>query len=437
MDDRWLRDRLEHARRSGARGAEILYERKTGRQWVVERGKPQPVTRKPEQRVTVRVWVEGGGVGLRAGKPEAIDPLIAKALEDARRSAADPCAGPVGRQQTVLGGLGILDRRYDAITDEDVIDVLAAAERAVRSSDRRIAGSGLAYSDTRRVRWFANSRGVFLHEEDTVYTADGEVSVQVDGGALVLADHMASRTFASIVSIPFAMNLARRASDLLRPAVALEGPVRALLPPLVVARLFAALAARFDARTFEAGSGFFLRPRPDGEPTVDPRLHLQDDGTLPGGLHSRSFDDRGVCPVPLTLLREGRVDGRFADPELANALDARPTGHVRDGVQAPTNLILRSGTRSMNAALSDLGGRVLAIDDLPDLSSLDYATGELAVPVNGVVLEGNVPVGAVRGRTLTGSLLGVLNSVVEVCSDTDRIGHVDAPGMIVDGFALR
>ena len=172
---------------------------------------------------------------------------------------------------------------------------------------------------------------------------------------------------------------------------------------------------------------------------VDSRLHLQDDGTLPGGLRTASFDERGVCPVSLTLLREGRVDGRFVHPELAHRHDVRPTGHLVEGVEKPRNLILRSGTRSMNATLADLGGQVLAVDDFPDLSdsALDPRTGRMQALVHGVVLQSNKPVGAVRGVKRVGNLLEVLNQVVEMCSDTDRIGHVDAPGMVLDGFLVE
>ena len=62
--------------------------------------------------------------------------------------------------------------------------------------------------------------------------------------------------------------------------------------------------------------------------------------------------------------------------------------------------------------------------------------GSGAAGLNGVVLDANSPAGALRGVSLTGDLSVVLGAVVEVCSDTDRIGHVDAPAMVVDGFSL-
>jgi PmbA protein len=436
MDARQLRERLEHGRKLGALGMELLYARIAGSALGVTRGKVLQVEVPVEASLSVRVWTEGGRVGVQRGPPEAFDALLDGALSAAAGAPEDPHAGPVSRQATVIGGLGVLDRRYEQLTDEDRAEVVITAERAVRSVDRRLTPTDFWYRDRLRLRRFANSRGVVLEETDTLYEASGTVAGSAEGRPVELADHIQSRTFASIVSLPYGTTLARRAADLLQPAVPLSGPVRVMLPPLPVARLFGALAAQFQASAFspDAKEPLFLQPRADGAPVVDTRLHLQDDGTLPGGLRSTSFDDRGVCPVALTLLREGRVDGRFVPPALAHAHEVRPTGHVTGDVEAPTNLILRSGTRSMNAALADLGSRVLIVDDLPDLAGLDLVTGRFEATVHGVVVQGNKPIGAARGVRLTGHLLEVLNQVVEVCSDTDRVGHIDAPGMIVDGF---
>ncbi|MEZ4239082.1 MAG: metallopeptidase TldD-related protein [Myxococcota bacterium] len=427
---------MERGRKQGALGMELLYTHTRGVSVAVARGRAQQDEVAPQETLSVRVWTEGGRAGHRSGAPGEAEALVAGAIADSADAPPDAHAGPVSRQRPVIGGLGILDRRYEQLGEEDRAEVPATAERAVRQVDRRLSASDFWYRDQIRLRRFENSRGVSLEETDSLYEGSGTVTFSADGGSISLRDHIQSRTFASIVSLPFGTTLARRAVDLLQPAAPVEGPVRVLLPPLPVARLFAAIAEHFAASSFgaDAAEPLFLQPRPDGAPVVDPRLHLQDDGTLPGSLRSTSFDDRGVCPVPLTLLREGRVDGRFVGPSLAHLHDVRPTGHVTGDRQAPTNLILRSGTRSMNAALADLGARVLIVDDLPDLSGLDPRTGALDVTVHGVVVQGNKPVGAARSVRLRGALLEVLNQVVEVCSDTDRIGHVDAPGIILDGF---
>ena len=73
----------------------------------------------------------------------------------------------------------------------------------------------------------------------------------------------------------------------------------------------------------------------------------------------------------------------------------------------------------------------------PDLTeALDLKTGRFDCTVSGVVLQGKHPAGVVRNRRLQGDLGEVLAKVVTLCSNTDRIRHVDAPGIILDGFSL-
>ena len=63
-------------------------------------------------------------------------------------------------------------------------------------------------------------------------------------------------------------------------------------------------------------------------------------------------------------------------------------------------------------------------------------TGDLDLPVDVVVWDRHTPRGALRRARLRGNLVDALRHVVAVTSDTDRILHVDAPGVIVDGLEV-
>ena len=208
-----------------------------------------------------------------------------------------------------------------------------------------------------------------------------------------------------------------------------------MLPPAVVAEILAALGDAFMAARFTGDLPFFLAPQGDA-PVIDTRLHLLDDGRAPGGLRTRSFDDRGVVPVPLTLIREGVPDACLRGPEEARAQGVTPSGHVVDGTLRAGNLIMRGGTRSMNATYTDHGDWSLRVDAL-DLSDLDLATGVLDTVIDGLVMHSNVQKGSVRRRKATFDLGRMLNDLVELCSDTDRIRHVDAPALFVRGLVLH
>ena len=175
----------------------------------------------------------------------------------------------------------------------------------------------------------------------------------------------------------------------------------------------------------------------DGPSVMDSRFHLLDDGALPGAWHTRGFDDRGVPPVPLTLVKDGRVDRSFLSITEAHARGTRPTGHQSGDVIRPGNLLVRSGTRSVAAILSEIGGDAFEVEHVLDWSGVDLSTAELDLPIIGSVRtsKGNGP--PIREVRLRGNLIAALGKIVDIAGNTDRWRHVDAPGILLDGLTIE
>ncbi|NCG21858.1 MAG: hypothetical protein GWP91_22805 [Rhodobacterales bacterium] len=429
-----LKDLVQEAKRLGAVGAQALCEVSQGVRVDVLKGKTTSQSRLNESELTVKVWLEGGREGVASGDPAEGRALVGRALSMANTAPKNEHAGPHRRLAGLQQGLGIADRRISALDDADRLDVAVTAERSARATDRRIVSRGFWYQDQHRLRSFANSRGVVLEEFDTTFRAGGAVAFA--GDECGVTDEIASRSFSTVASLPFGILAARMALTRQNRGEKLAGEVRVLFSPAATAALFARISQGFTQDGLATG-GMFLIPTPEGQTVVDRRLHLVDDGLEVSGLRSRSFDPNGVLPVPLTLLREGRVEGRFLGIQAARQQDQLPTGHRQGDTLAPSNLRLRSGTRSSNAILKDVGGYTFVVDQLPSLGGLDMSTGLLEVPVFGRVLKAEKQVGTMGGMVLHGDLKVALNRVIEVASNTDRVGHVDAPAMLLEGLALR
>lgn len=414
----------------GAKGAEVVARRSQG--WKLRlAGKGTPTSEETaDEELVVRVWVEAGRTGIQRGRLDQGEELVGQALASTFESPEDSYAGPVEKLGTLPSGLSILDRRHPNLELNDRVDALQDVVHQA-SADRRFQPGVFEYEDSLMWRAVANSRGVEFEEQSSRFHIGGTLT----GGGLTIHDFVTSRAFSSVASLPLGTRMIQRADALLADGRGLpKGPVRVVLPPLPVARILMAIGDQFLPDVLASGS-FMFRDLGDSR-SISPQIHVVDDGQLPGGLRSRGFDDRGSFPMPLLLLREGVVAGRFLTPERARRLKTRPTGHVWGDEVHSNNLIMRGGTRSINALLTELGGPSLMIDDLPDLSGLDLKTGDFEVTVNGVVMEANHPVGAMRGVVLRGNLVTLLSNVVEICNNTDRIAHIDAASMIADGLEL-
>lgn len=417
---------LERATSLGAVAAEVLVKEEDGHRLRVIDGKVVQSDVIQHNVVTVTAFARGGGRGVASSEVSDAGTAVASAVAAALEAEGDLTAGPVRGLRTVdFRELGIDDRRWPQVGDAERRDVVVSAERGARV-DKRVRTDPFTYEDCRTRRLFASTAEVLVEEYATHFRCEGGVRVGGDDAVVALTDFVEGRSFATVSSLPFGLNMARRALHLLDNRIELTGPVRVALDARPAAALFAALA---DVLV-RGETTFFSGSAPLGS-----RLHLLDDGALPGGLRTAAFDDRGVPPVPVILLREGQLHQSYKAPVTARGDDERPTGHFWGGALRASNLILRGGTRSINAVLSERSDvDALVVSDLVGLENIDWATGDFEWTAYGVLRRGNEELGGVPGVRLRGNLSDVFSQVVDLTSDTDRIGHVDASGMLLDGF---
>lgn len=415
MDDRaQLVAVIERAREGGAKGAEVLRSRRATLEQASSR---QPAAHREELLWTVRVWRDGGHAGLGVA-PLAAE-AVTRALAAAEDAPADPYAGPTDRMPVRTGANGIDDPRHPSLGEEDRAEVLQYAEKAFAQGGLRVRA--LRYRHRREERAWMSTRGVEAAEACTTY----ELAATVATGDHEASHRIASRHFSDVASLPFGPELRRRLDPLARPAPRPAGSLPLVLEPRVVAELLRALAPAFSARgpTFLSGAA--------GRRLASPTLHLTDDAGLFGGLHTRAFDDRGVPPIPVALLREGVVHGFFHDPESARAQGLRPTGHVTEARLAPSNLIVRPGARTRNVLLAELGDHLL-LDRVPPV---DLADGTVRGVVPVVRVEKGERVGAFAAR-LDATFAALLGALAEVAADQERSCEVDAPTAVLLGVPL-
>lgn len=426
---------LDAATSAGASGAEVLYVSEDGFSANVRRGSVTEAGPVRSEIVTVRVWGDDGQNASAAGPLAMADHLLGLALSECASATPTPGEGPIGRLPMHTRGLGIDDRRYQQITDEDRIAVALDDERAARSADRLAQTGPFVYRDARTLRALLNTREVVHQEISTRFSLRGEVAY--GGSDIALEGEFTSRAFAGVCSLPLGARLARDARRFAEsePNRDEAGERRVLLPPLVTARLIAILGEGFHARAMATGASVWGK-LVDGPVAMDPRFHVLDDGALPGAWRTRGFDDRGVPPVPLTLVKDGAVDRGFLSIADAHAAGTRATGHQSGEEIRAGNLLVRSGTRSIAAILSEIGGDAFEIEHVLDWSGVDPSTAELDLPIIGSVRnsKGNGP--ALRGLRLKGNLIAALGQIVDVAGDTDRWRHVDAPGILLNGLTI-
>lgn len=439
MEPRMVLSRLlESSRKAGASGAEALYERRNSLrlEWT-PRGEPRLLG---AERLRVRLVVylqEGRHAALLleaetpAGLLERADTQLADLVARAALAPPNPLAGPAERLDIEERGLGLMDRRHAQLDLEDRRAVLQENVAGCLSVHPEISVVAGVYDEQVLQRAFASTRGVSSVEHGTRFRT--RIAARLGRAGLVHRQHVASRQFAGIASMPFGVDLGERLRRLTRPVELPAEPLPVILEARPLAHILRSLARACVARDVDTGQSF-LAALP-GRRVASPRLHVIDDPTMPGGLYTRSFDDRGVAPAPVVILREGVSAGLYLDPEAARGADLRPTGHSMGGEILPSNLIMRPGSRTRNAIGMDLDD-YLTIEDIHAEAPVDAATGLLETTCDLMLYRGHRLGGAISGLPLRLPVASFLAGIREIASDQLRVEEVDASPAVLDPLSF-
>jgi predicted Zn-dependent protease len=430
---------VDIARKKGARGVEALLVQNDRLQLEGPDGTTASTRRKQGVELHLTVFQSGGRTAVKTlthSSFPALSDALEKAIESTLKAAAaapdDSTAGPCEPLDTVPSGLGLFDRRHPQIDTEARLAVLTSNAQACGRFDPRIRVQTVIYIEHLQSRFLATSRGLTLSERSTHFQAT--CRARMEGSDTIIRHSVESHQFADVASLPFGVQLAHRlvARQQTVELPALDLPC--VISGEVLCQILRSLSAAFVASAVLSGDSFLAKT--SDEALAGPLLHMVDDPTLSGGVLSRTFDQRGVSPVPVVLIKEGEPRGLLYDLTTARKAGKRPTGHELDGVTAPSNLTIRPGTRSRNAMHMALGNylsieRLHGFDSFKTKGLVNLGTGRLKAVADIAVYEGAERVGTAH-HLLNLHVRDLLTPLIEVAGDQSRSSGVDACSVLLE-----
>jgi TldD protein len=348
--------------------AEARHVDERGESLSVRSGRVDDIDSSTSEGIGVRVRV-GGGWGF-AAKREVTRAGAERALADALAIAEAQPSGPATPLAAVEPARGHWASAYEIdpfdVPLEEKLDLLFAAERALRTGDERLVRTVATGSAWRERKAFASTEGAACTQElvacgagIAAYATDG-TDVQVRSYPLSHGGQFAAAGFEAIRALDLSGNAPRVASEAVEllgappcpegaRTVVLHGEQVALQVhesighALELDRIL--LGEASYAGTSWVGAGDFGALRYGSD-----RLHVTADATLPGGLGSFGWDDEGVAGARADLIREGVLRGALSNRESAAAIGldrsggcARADGFARQPIVRMTNVSLEPG----------------------------------------------------------------------------------------------
>ncbi|MGC8963676.1 MAG: TldD/PmbA family protein [Candidatus Bipolaricaulaceae bacterium] len=435
-------DLLELAK--GKAEAAELYEVHTEALGVVfHGGEVEKVASQAILGQALRVIAEGKlGFASTAGGPA--EALVEAALAAAQNGDPAPFKFPPLREGPKVE---VFDPAVPTVSAEDL---LTWGEEAVRTIRREFPDLviNVYLSRASAAVTIRNTTGGELREKRTAFSFTVEVERVREGDIWLVHESQVVRRLADLDRRSPVEKVLRKlhwGAEVVPPP---QGHPPVLFLPSAVPVLLLPLAHGFS------GLSVFLGTSPLkgrlGERAFSQKFTLSDDGLIPFGPRSRSFDDEGLPVGRLPLVEEGVVRSFFYDLRAAALSGAEPTGNGLKGgpfgdggfrappTPSPRHLVVHPGEGSLEELIREMK-EGLIVSDVIGLGQGNIQSGAFSNNVSvGFVVRGGKVVGRVKNTMIFGNAYEILrDGLIQVGGEAEWVGgSLLTPPLLVSGVSV-
>ena len=425
-------DVLKHARDKGATACEVDVSEGFGPSVGVRCNEVETIEFNRDKGIGITVYAgqRKGYASTSDFSPQALRETVEAALDIARFTAADDCAG--------LADAALMAKDYPdldlyhpwALTVEDAIATALRCEQAAFAASPLVSNSEGASVSTQQAHFVsANSLGF----RGGYPTSRHYISCSVIAGehdAMQRDDWYTTRRSADELDAP--ANVGRIAAER---AVARLGGRKTRTGEFPV--LFEApLAAGLLGSLVHAASGGALYRKSSflvdqlGKRVMPEFVNISERPHIRRGLGSSAFDSDGVATSDREIVTGGILQGYFLSAYTARKLGMQTTGNAGGS----HNLIIEPGQHDL-VGLLKLMGRGLLVTELLG-HGINYVTGDYSRGAAGYWVENGVIAYPVEEITIAGNLKAMLAGIVAVGNDVQVRGSKQTGSILVDRMTV-
>jgi PmbA protein len=389
----------------------------------------------------------GAGVrilaGQRAGSSytsdlsrEGIETMVRAAIELAKITSEDPHAGLPEPEElgSIHADLGLYDDAIAGMETERKIAQARQAEEVALAFDPRIQNSeGAAFNSHLGRRVFANSRG-FVGSYRTSSCGLSVVPVAKQNGSMERDYwHSAARAAARLESPEeVGRRAAERALRRLNPRKVPTQKVPVIFEPRAARSLLGDLFDAVNGSAVYRHASFLAGKL--GEKIASEKFTVIDDAILPGLFGTSPFDDEGVTARRTIVVERGVLKSYLLNTYSARKLGMKTTGNASRGITGnagvgPGNFFIEAGERTPEQIVAGIRNGLYVTELIGQTANT--VNGDYSCGAAGLWIENGELAYPVSGITIAGNLKQMLINVEQIGSDLDFRGSIAAPTILI------
>ena len=427
----FAQDVLRYARKSGASDCEVDVSEGFGQSVTVRFGDVETIEYNRDKGIGVTVYLgqQKGHASTSDFSATALRETVDAALNIARFTAADPCAGlpDVALLATRAEGFADLDLYHPwLLSVEGAIGLARRCEQAAFAVSPQVTNSEGASVSIQEGQFIsANSLGFMggyptsRHYLSCSVIAGKDENMQRDDWYSTSRDAQHIATPESIGDYAARRALSRLGARKIKTCK---------VPVLFEAPLAASLIGNF----IHSVSGGALYRKTSflvdslGKRVFSKKMQISERPHLRGGLASSAFDSDGVATHDREVVVDGVLQGYFLSVYTARKLGLQTTGNA-GGCH---NLIVQPGKRDFQGLLKKMGRGLLVTELLGQ--GVNYVNGDYSRGAAGYWVDGGEIVHAVEEVTIAGNLKSMFRNVAAVGNDVLLRGSKQVGSILIE-----
>lgn len=429
------RDVLTYAQKQGTSACEVDVSDGFGQSVTVRHDEIETIEYNRDKAIAVTVYLgqRKGHASTSVFSPTALRETVDAAVNIARFTAADSCAGLPNADQLAMtaDNLPDLDLYHPwRLSVDQAVDLARDCEQAAFALSPRITNSEGASVSIQEGQFIAaNSLGFMggyptsRHYLSCAVIAGADDNMQRDDWYSTARDPALIESPASVGERAAQRALSRLGAYKIKTCKA---------PVVFEAPLAASLIGSF----VHAVSGGSLYRKTSflvdslGKRVFSKKVDISERPHLPRALASSYFDNDGVATSNREVVVEGRLQGYFLSAYTARKLGMQTTGNAGGS----HNLLVHPGKRDLPALLKKMGHGLLVTELLGH--GVNYVTGDYSRGAAGYWVENGEIVHPVEEITIAGNLREMFRNVAAVGNDVLIRGSKQVGSLLIEEMKI-
>ena len=316
--------------------------------------------------------------------------------------------------------LQTLDKTFDKHSPQEKIDLAFKVEKEVLGKDERLISVSASYFDGLSERVMVASNGFEGDSANSYFGLNASVSVKggdarPEAGWGESAVHYEKLQKEGIGETALARALKKIGQSKLE-----SGKMPMIVENRLVPRIFSPLVSALNGAAIQQRNSFLINKL--GEKVFSGKLTVTDDPFVPSGRASRLFDNEGLACVKRPVFEGGIVRNYYIDTYYGKKLLMEPTSG------STTNLVFETGNLNLDGllVLVDRGILVTGFNG----GNSNGSTGDFSYGIDGFLIEKGKIVRPVSEMNITGNMITLWSSIMEIGNDVYRNSSWLAPSIL-------